>query len=113
MFLGAGLKRGSLWLESGARSVQVALSARMIVNDTEILHTAAIAGLGIALFPAMVCIKDLRAGRLERVLRSWSAPSSPVHVVYPSTRHLSPKVKSFVDHLYERMTPPPWESRGG
>jgi DNA-binding transcriptional LysR family regulator len=54
-------------------------------------------------------LDDLRAKRLERVLRDWDAPSTPVHVVYPSTRHVSPKVKSFVDHLHERMTPPPWE----
>lgn len=39
----------------------------------------------------------------------WAAPSTPVHVVYPSTRHLSPEVKSFVDHLQESMTPVPWE----
>ena len=37
------------------------------------------------------------------------APPTPVQVVYPSTRHLSPKVKTFIDHLQERMTPPPWE----
>jgi hypothetical protein len=50
-----------------------------------------------------------RDGRLERVLRRWSAPAMPVQVVYPSTRHLSPNVNSFVDHLQERRTPPPWE----
>ena len=49
------------------------------------------------------------ADAIERVLRDWTSPPTPVHVVYPSTRHLSPKVKSFVDHLQERMTPPPWE----
>jgi hypothetical protein len=32
-----------------------------------------------------------------------------MHVVYPSARHISAKVKTFVDHLQERMTPPPWE----
>src|SRR6266849_6509174 len=58
---------------------------------------------------ALFCAEDLRARRLERVLADWNAPSTPVHVVYPSTRHLSPKVKTFVEHLHERMTPPPWE----
>nr|AQQ75197.1 hypothetical protein [uncultured bacterium] len=52
---------------------------------------------------------ELPARRLERVLRDWKVPSTPVHVVYPSSRYLSPKVKTFVDHLYQRMTPPPWE----
>jgi hypothetical protein len=32
-----------------------------------------------------------------------------MHAVYPSGRHLSPNVKSFVDHLQKRMDPPPWE----
>src|SRR5204862_6764856 len=98
-----------LHLESGGRSVQVGLSARMLVSDMDVLHTAVTAGLGIALLPAFRCVEDLRARRLERVLRDWNAPSTPVHVVYPSTRYLSPKVQSFIDHLQEQMTPPPWE----
>ena len=61
----------------------------------ELLPTAA--GLGIALLPAFRCLDDLRAHRLERVLRDWSAPSTPVHAVYPSTRHLSPKIAAFRD----------------
>ncbi len=73
------------------------------------VHAAAVAGLGLALLPAYQCVDDLRGKRPERVLRDWEAPVTPVHVVYPSTRHVSPKVKSFVDHLQERMTPPPWE----
>jgi DNA-binding transcriptional LysR family regulator len=68
-----------------------------------------LAGLGIGLLPAFLCVEELRARRVERVLRDWSAPPTPVHIVYPSTRHISPKVKSFVDHLQASMTPPPWE----
>jgi hypothetical protein len=30
-------------------------------------------------------------------------------VVYPSSRYVSAKVKSFVDFLHGRMSPPPWE----
>jgi hypothetical protein len=43
------------------------------------------------------------------VLRDWAAPAIPVQVVYPTARHLSATVKSFVEHLQRRMTPPPWE----
>lgn len=59
--------------------------------------------------PAFRCVEDLRARRLARVLADWNVPSTFLHVVYPSTRHISPKVKSFIDHLDARMTPPPWE----
>ena len=60
-------------------------------------------------FPRSVAWRSCAPRRLERVLRDWTVPSTPVHVVYPSTRHLSPKVKSFVDYIHARMTPPPWE----
>ena len=69
----------------------------MLSNDSDVLHAAAIAGVGIALLPAFRCVEELRARRFERVLSGWNAPPTPVHVVYPSTRHISPKVKSFVD----------------
>jgi len=109
LFFGAGTQGTALHLESGEGSVRLAPSARLLVSDMDVLSAGVTAGLGIGLLPAFICVENLRARRLERVLRDWSAPATPVHVVYPSTRHLSPKVKSFIDHLYERMTPPPWE----
>jgi DNA-binding transcriptional LysR family regulator len=81
----------------------------MIVSDMAILRAVATAGLGVALLPAMLSVKDLNAGRLKRVLPGWNHPPTPVHLVYPSSRHLSPIVKAFIDHLQERMTPPAWE----
>jgi DNA-binding transcriptional LysR family regulator len=108
LFFGAGA-RFELRLSSGDGATQVTLTPRLMVTDQDIVHGSAMAGLGIAMLPAFRCADDLRARRLERVLREWTAPSTPVHAVYPSTRYLSPKVKSFVEHLQERMTPPPWE----
>jgi DNA-binding transcriptional LysR family regulator len=109
LLFGAGIDNASVRLEKDDASVQVALSARLMVTDMDVLHAVAAAGRGIALLPASRCAEDLRARRLERVLADWNAPSTPVHVVYPSTRHMSPKVKTFVEHLHERMTPPPWD----
>jgi DNA-binding transcriptional LysR family regulator len=109
LLFGTGIDNAGVRLENADTSVHVALSARLMVTEMDVLHAVAAAGLGIALLPASVCAEDLRARRLERVLADWNAPSTPVQVVYPSTRHLSPKVKTFVEHLYERMTPPPWD----
>jgi DNA-binding transcriptional LysR family regulator len=109
LLFGVGIEGAGVRVEKADKSAQVALSARLMVSDVDILHAVATAGQGIALLPAFRCVEDLRAHRLERVLPDWNAPSTPVHVVYPSTRHLSPKVKTFVDHLHQRMTPPPWE----
>jgi DNA-binding transcriptional LysR family regulator len=112
LLFGPALERATLRLERGGEAAQVELSPRFLVNDTDILHAVTAAGLGIALLPAFRCVEDLRARRLERVLRDWSAPATPIHVVVPSTRFVSPVVKSFVEHLQARMTPPPWELGG-
>jgi DNA-binding transcriptional LysR family regulator len=109
LFFGSGRDGAELRLERGGEHAQLALPARLMASDMDVLYAAASAGLGVALLPAFRCLEELRARRFEHVLGEWSAPSTPVHVVYPSTRHLSPKVKSFVDHLQARMTPPPWE----
>ncbi|MGH7283137.1 MAG: LysR substrate-binding domain-containing protein, partial [Polyangiaceae bacterium] len=87
----------------------VALSARVAALDMDMVRTMIIGGLGIGMLPAFLCVRELRERRLERVLAKWSAPVVPVSVVYPSTRHLSAKVRTFLDHLQSRMTPPPWE----
>jgi len=109
LLFGVGIENAGLRLENAASSAQIALSARLMVSDMDVLHAVATAGQGIALLPSFRCLDELRAHRLERVLPDWNAPSTPMHVMYPSTRHVSPKVKTFVDHLQERMTPPPWE----
>ncbi|HZJ62479.1 MAG TPA: LysR family transcriptional regulator [Kofleriaceae bacterium] len=109
LLFGAGSMTVQLRLHGGERSVQVTIAPRLLVSDMDIVYAAASAGLGVALLPAFRCLEDLRAHRLEHVLPEWSAPATPVHAVYPTARHLSAKVKSFVEHLQKRMTPPPWE----
>ncbi len=109
LLFGMGIESTSVRLESADRPAHVALSARLMVSDMDVLQAVVLAGQGIAVLPAFRCVEELRTRRLERVLPDWNVPSTPVHVVYPSTRHLSPKVKTFLDHLQERMTPPPWE----
>lgn len=111
MLFGVGVDRAVYRLENGAKEVELAVRARLIVNDSDMLHAAAVAGLGIALLPIFRCAEDLQKHRLERVLEDWNAAPTPIQAVYPSTRHLSPKVKAFVEHLHAQMTPPPWELR--
>jgi DNA-binding transcriptional LysR family regulator len=104
-----GLDGPVVRLENDDRTENVAVSPRMVASDNDVLLTVSAGGLGIALLPAFLCAADVRAHRLERVLPDWSGPSIPMHAVYPSRRHVSPKVKSLVDHLHERLTPLPWE----
>jgi DNA-binding transcriptional LysR family regulator len=109
LLFGTGATEVELVLHQGERTTRVTVSARLLVSDFDIVYAGAMAGLGIGLLPAFRCIDDLRARRLEHVLPEWAPPSIPVHVVYPTARHLSAKVKAFVEYLHQRMTPPPWE----
>lgn len=79
------------------------LEGRLAVNDYEVLRAATIAGAGVALLPELDCVEDLREGKLVRLLPKWTSEETPIHVIYPSTRHLSARVKAFVEFMQERM----------
>jgi len=97
---------GNTWhLVSGAKSAEVQVSPRLSVNDYDMLRAVARAGFGIALLPEYQCAEDLKAGRLRRVLDDWAAPKVPVFALYPSTRHLAPKVVALLDLLRSRFVP--------
>jgi DNA-binding transcriptional LysR family regulator len=79
----------------------VRVSGNLETNNAEALSAAALAGLGIALLPLWLIGPDLAAGRLIHVLPDYHGPDSAIYAVYPPGRHLSPKVRSFVDFLAE------------
>src|SRR5262245_23330460 len=111
LLFGSGSTSVEVRLERGDDVVQVKVSPRLLVNDFDIVHAAAAAGLGVAVLPAFRCVDDLRARRIQRVLHEWAPPAVPVHIVYPTARHLSAKVKTFVEFVQQRMSPPPWDPR--
>jgi DNA-binding transcriptional LysR family regulator len=101
---GAGRLRGAWVLERGRESVRISGRPRLVVNDFGVMMEAVLGGLGLALVPESLAAEPLAEGRLERVLPRWSSPATPLHAVYPSTRHMSPKVASFLDHLQRRTS---------
>ena len=109
LLFGGGRTSTQLTFEGEMKTVDLQLEPRLLTGDMDVLFGAVASGIGIGVLPAFLCVEALRSGKMERVLREWQLPAVPMQVVYPSTRHLSPKVKTFVDHLQERMTPPPWE----
>ncbi len=98
-------KSAKLTLVRDGRAEEIALNPRLLVTDYDVLEMALTGGLGIAVMPMFRCEEAIRADHLERVLPNWRPPSTPLSLVYPSTRHLSPTVRSFIDHVQERMPP--------
>jgi DNA-binding transcriptional LysR family regulator len=99
----------SFRLTRGDEAREVSSRPTLSVNDLDMLHHAVVGGVGIAMLPVYLCADDLREGRLERLLPDWNAPSQPMHTLYPSGRHLSPKVKAMLDHL-QQVEKAPWLS---
>lgn len=91
----------------GSRAA-AAVSGRLRVNNGDALREAALAGLGIILTPTFIVGDDLAAGRLVRVLPDWEAAPIDINAVYPPGRHLSAKVRVFVDFLAETFGPAPY-----
>ncbi|KQQ36196.1 transcriptional regulator [Duganella sp. Leaf126] len=81
--------------------LQVALPGLIAVNDTNAYIAAGVAGLGIIQTPRFVIEPMLADGRLVTILDDWISDPLPVHVVYPQNRHLSAKVRVFVEWIAE------------
>jgi DNA-binding transcriptional LysR family regulator len=97
--------RASTWtLHGPSGAVPISVSGRLRVNSIPLAHKGALAGLGIAVLPTVVALPDLHAGRLHAVLDGWNPSAASIYAVYPTSRHLSAKVRSFLDFLVQRIT---------
>jgi DNA-binding transcriptional LysR family regulator len=72
-------------------------------NNGEVLRDAVVKGRGIALLPTFIVGADLQEGGLRSILTDYRAPEISVYAIYPQTRHLSVKVRVFIDFLIERF----------
>ena len=102
-------RRATWEFSKEGRSESIVVQGRYSVNSVQLALSAALRGAGIAVLPAFFCAEALRAGHLAPVLEEWSLGRSAIHVVYPGSRHLSARVRLFIDSLIDRFTRlPPW-----
>ncbi|MFA9219066.1 MAG: LysR substrate-binding domain-containing protein [Sphingomonadaceae bacterium] len=87
--------------------VQVQLPGDIAVNDSNAYVAAGLAGLGIVQMTNFMFEPLIRQGRMELVLPDWTSDPLPVHVVYPQNRHLSAKVRVFVEWVAELFSQHP------
>lgn len=105
------LRTGATWKlhDGGGREVAVEVDGPMRANNGQALLEAARSGLGLVLTPDFIAAGALRSGVLERTLPDWHGDTGAVWALYPHRRHLSAKVRVFVDFLTERFSEdPPW-----
>ncbi|MCU1717270.1 LysR family transcriptional regulator [Pseudomonas sp. 5P_3.1_Bac2] len=76
---------------------------RLQVNDSRAQLAAAREGIGIILGAEMMLAEDLRSGRLQRLLSDYETPAQPVHILFPSARSQTPKLRSFIDCVVQQL----------
>lgn len=86
---------------SGGETVEVAGRYIAAFNDGSSYVEAAVAGLGVIQAPIFMVREHFDDGRLLPVLTNWTTDPMPLHVVYPPNRHLSAKLRIFVDWVAE------------
>ncbi len=92
---------------------KAAIDSRVQMNNSLALREAVLAGAGITLTPTFVVGADIRAGRLKAVLTDYQPREVSIYAVYPQRKHLSPKIRAFVDFLAGQIQDPPHWDTGG
>jgi DNA-binding transcriptional LysR family regulator len=78
---------------------EITIPATISVNAAESLHAAARCGLGIIQVPRYHIERYLASGELVQILREYPLTETPVSLLYPRNRQLSPRVRVFIDWL--------------
>jgi DNA-binding transcriptional LysR family regulator len=91
--------------------ISVQATGNMRVNDDDVLSQAVLGGLGLALLPTFIIGKELQAGRLQSVLSQYIPVERHIYAVYLANRHVSAKVRAFIDHLLKQFGPEPYWDR--
>lgn len=84
---------------AGLAPVSVPVSGPIRADNGDLIRLAALSGAGIVFQPHFIVGADLAAGRLVHLLPAWQSAELGVYAVYPSRKHLSAKVRTFVDFL--------------
>jgi DNA-binding transcriptional LysR family regulator len=93
--------------------VNVPVTSRMISNNGTVLRHACLAGMGIMIRSSFMFEDDVGSGRLVQLLQGHHLGQLAVHMVYPSRRLMSAKLRSFVDFISLQFPHPardPWLS---
>lgn len=93
--------------EKDGQLLEVSGRHKLALNENNAVTTAVLAGLGIAQVPSFTAEPLIQRGELVQVLTDWTGPVIPLYVVYPPNRHLSAKVRAFVEWVAELFSQHP------
>ena len=96
-----------LIFERDGRRIEIPPSPRVAVNDSSAHFASLRAGLGLGQIVSFFVSASRANDEFVPVLADWQPEALPVHVLYPANRHLSTKVRVFVDWAAELFSQSP------
>jgi DNA-binding transcriptional LysR family regulator len=84
-------------------AVSVRIAGNLLTNSADALRYATLAGQGLFLAPSFVVAEEIRDGRLVRLLPDYLPVEFAINAIYPHRRHLSIKIRSFIELVAERF----------
>ena len=98
------------FIHANGEDQHVRVNPVMFANSGDVLLEAVADGLGIALQPTFLACAFIQSGRVVPILTDYHCPISTGYAVYPPTRHLSHRVRAFIDFLAEHFSGvPSWD----
>jgi DNA-binding transcriptional LysR family regulator len=98
------------WRLTDSKGEMIKTKIRISLKSSagEFLRDAAVAGRGIILVPTFLVYREIERGDLVSVLTDYRPPQLNAYAIYPQTRHLSQRVRAFVDFLAKRFEGTPY-----
>lgn len=90
------------------RVISVPVTSSVQTNNSLALRELILGGIGLTRTPTFLVGKDIRDGRLLPLFSGYETLEVSIFLVYPQRRHLSPKVRAFVDFFAEKISDTPY-----
>ena len=94
-----GLRASWLLRDDRGETARQEIRVRHEFGDGEVMLAATLAGGGLAQLPTWLIAEHLRSGALATVLDDYAGARMPIHVIWPRTRYIQPKVRIIIDAL--------------
>ena len=94
--------------DSKGNVIKTKIRPYLKASTGEFLRDLAVEGRGIVLIPTFIAYKEIERGTLVPLLEDYKTPQINAYAIYPQTRHLSQRVRAFVDLLIKRFEGTPY-----
>ena len=94
--------------DANGNEIKTRVRPYLKASTGEFLRDAAAEARGIILVPTFIAYKEIESGALVPLLKEYKTPQIKAYAIYPQTRHLSQRVRTFVDFLVKRFEGTPY-----